>query len=345
MNMLNLFVSLTIITLINLFCCINGKCIVKKTYYPAEYEKMWRNKIIYETDESKAWLHGCQNLKNNETLLTQWIEFSSNRQAGQNPDPTELIKSGVLSYFHTQEICDGVVVHDKNIPIEPLIGFLRHPFYHCLKGRKTEVEDKDYIIVTREDEIFPVSKVKSNSSTSYLFDVGANLYDGWQITNKWFIKGSMSTKWFVDAYNISNIGFDRILCWEANHMEPKKIYHHIPRKVLGKISYFNIPVTAEKESEKNPLTIMKDVATTEDFVVIKIDIDAPLIELPLIHEIINDPVLRELIDELYFEHHVHGSPMVHLGWGGQMSVNETLISSYEIFSKLRELGVRAHSWV
>ena len=114
---------------------------------------------------------------------------------------------------------------------------------------------------------------------------------------------------------------------------------------MGKINYYNFPVNAVQDSVNNPLTILKDIATTEDFVAIKIDIDAPLIETPLIHQIIADPVLCDLIDELYFEHHVHGSPMVHMGWGSRMPHNETLISSYEIFSKLRELGIRSHSWV
>ncbi len=347
--MLHLLLKITFLFLFRFIFCINGKCIVKKVYFPSEYEKLWKNKIVYETDGTKEWRHGCEMLRNNTSLILQWIKFSNERQAGDNPDPTALINSGALSYFKTQEICNDVIIHEKKIPIEPLVGFLRHPFFHCFKNldveRKVYKEDKDYIIVTHSDEVFPVSKIKANSSSAFLFDLGANLYDGWQMTSRRFIPGSMSTKWFFEAYNITGIVFDRILCWESSPLEPFKIFRRIPRSVLGKISYYNTPVTAEKDSSFNPLSILKDVATNDDFVVIKIDIDAPLLEIPLIHQIMADPVLRGLIDELYFEHHVHGSPMTHIGWGSSFRKNETLIGSYEIFSRLRQFGIRAHAWV
>ena len=55
------------------------------------------------------------------------------------------------------------------------------------------------------------------------------------------------------------------------------------------------------------------------------------------------------IDELYYEHHVIHSPMYKMWWnsrlGGDNRPNETLVDSYELFSALREKGVRAHAWV
>lgn len=71
--------------------------------------------------------------------------------------------------------------------------------------------------------------------------------------------------------------------------------------------------------------------------------------------------MASLIDELYYEHHVRLSPMAHKGWElslvhtvfdesrnvtrQQASTAHTLEDSYAIFHRLREMGIRAHSWV
>jgi hypothetical protein len=83
----------------------------------------------------------------------------------------------------------------------------------------------------------------------------------------------------------------------------------------------------------------------EDYVVLKLDIDTPAIELVLIDQVLADSEVRSRVDELYWEHEVHTSPMIHQGWGAHGWPNETLAQSYELFTRLRELGIRAHSWV
>ena len=48
------------------------------------------------------------------------------------------------------------------------------------------------------------------------------------------------------------------------------------------------------------------------------------------------------------EHHVSDSPMLHQGWAQCRtcgSPTQTLSQSYDVFTRLRELGIRAHSWV
>ena len=61
-----------------------------------------------------------------------------------------------------------------------------------------------------------------------------------------------------------------------------------------------------------------------------------------------DSELASLIDELYYEHHVRGSPMWPVWqstFGSGPLPNQTLADSFAIFGRLRELGIRAHSWV
>ena len=60
--------------------------------------------------------------------------------------------------------------------------------------------------------------------------------------------------------------------------------------------------------------------------------------------------LAARIDELYWEHHVLRHPMAYTlgGWGlgkARRAMNETIEESYRTFARLRELGIRAHSWV
>ena len=68
-------------------------------------------------------------------------------------------------------------------------------------------------------------------------------------------------------------------------------------------------------------------------------------EEALLAQLIADRALSVLVDEFYFEHHVLNTPMWHYGWKGGTVTNHTIVHSYELFSQLRELGIRAHSWV
>ena len=139
-----------------------------------------------------------------------------------------------------------------------------------------------------------------------------------------------------------------ITCWEAARTDPKEQWSNVPADIKRKTSWYNIPATTGTGDADNPPTFIKALTKPEDYVVFKLDTDAPAIEIALVQQIKDDPQLLTLIDELYFEHHVTGSPML---WDalGNLSTNQAPLSdiqdSYEIFSFLRSKGVRAHSWV
>jgi hypothetical protein len=75
-------------------------------------------------------------------------------------------------------------------------------------------------------------------------------------------------------------------------------------------------------------------------VIIKLDIDTPILENELLNQILNDPSISSLIDEMFFEMHV-GVNEMRLYWGNQPG---ELKDTYVIFTKLRQLGIRMHSW-
>ena len=90
----------------------------------------------------------------------------------------------------------------------------------------------------------------------------------------------------------------------------------------------------------SPATVRDDAA--------QVDIDHPSTEEPLIRQLLGDDAVAALIAELYFEHHVKRHPLgrTHFGWAHSVSeTNCTIMDSYEVFARLREKGIRAHSWV
>ena len=137
-------------------------------------------------------------------------------------------------------------------------------------------------------------------------------------------------------------------------MKPSAIFEGMPNDLMTSISYFNIPVDDAQGGKNNPWRYVRDLVRPEDFVVVKVDIDSPKIEGELMRQLVldddavksekgNKSRLSQLIDELYFEHHVWGSGLSPT-WAGY-GMDGDMVGSYTLFSQLRNLGIRAHSWV
>jgi len=159
--------------------------------------------------------------------------------------------------------------------------------------------------------------------------------------------GGPSQSWFYDSYKQRGIEFDRLLMWEAKETPVSEIFSSLPKDLWHKYQYFNWPASSNASDQSSPLNIIKKIAQPGDFVVLKLDIDTPSVELPIVRELLNDPKLLELLDEFFFEYHVSFAPM-NPSWFGSENptiTKDTLADSYRVFRILREKGVRAHSWV
>ena len=120
----------------------------------------------------------------------------------------------------------------------------------------------------------------------------------------------------------------------------------MPEEVLDSLSYYNIPIEPALGARHNPLRTLRAVAHPSDFVVLKVDFDADVIEQAFVEQILHDPQLVGLVDEMYFEHHVYDIALARYKYGPKgVATGPFLRDSYELFSKLREAGIRAHSWV
>ena len=326
-------------------------CQLTTTYYPCSHETFWARHADALSDATQVPRRACKWMANKTVVnfTLAWLDIVQRRKQG----PVTEWSVDVFSYFSITNSCSPVV---RRMPIEPLISFLRHPFYICY-NRWSMMLNKNYMLPLWRTEI-PVSR-NSRGSLRLFFDLGASLYGGERGSSQ-----PSSQSYFLAEYSKRGIDFDRILAWEAINSTDAEIRRGMPPRLkrglnifreppLGfdiesatTLSYFNYPVSAEPGSASNPLTLLGSAASVFDFVVIKLDIDAPLIERALVQQILTTPAISDLIDEIYWEHHVLRSPMMHQGWQYMVpQPAETLQDSHRIFGELRQLGIRAHSWV
>lgn len=281
-------------------------------YTPSPYEKYWTENIQFFQDNV------CEFSNQKQKEVAVWIEQAS------SPLP---LPEHVFSHFTFQNECTGEVSVDY---IEPLAGLTRSPLF-CLHGQN-HVVDKDYLVVSwnMSKKLEPVG---GYTPKAYYFDLGASLYDSGA--------GGASQKWFVETYEARGVQWDGIFAWEASNHAPGAVWELIPARLKPIYHWYNIPVSPEKGHPDNVVEYIRRIACPEDFVLVKLDIDATDVEEALVEQMLSD--LTGLIDEFYFEHHVHTRPM--FPYWGQLSEARKLADTYRIFSTFRKRGVVAHAWV
>jgi hypothetical protein len=170
-----------------------------------------------------------------------------------------------------------------------------------------------------------------------LFDLGSALYGFWPGSSE-----AGSTKWFVDHFQSRHsIKFTHIYAFEYTPYNPFYVWASVPEEILPYYHYINVGV--EVQGRFNPWNIIKRIATQEDYIIVKLDIDNPSIENSLMTQLKQDPLLLSLIDEMAYEHHVHTPEMMPF-WGNLSESGVTLSNTYEDFLFLRKHGIRMHSW-
>jgi len=127
-------------------------------------------------------------------------------------------------------------------------------------------------------------------------------------------------------------------------MVPDDIFKDVPEAIIPKLTYFNLGIS-EPGSKHDPLRFIQELCRPEDYVILKVDIDAISLEENLVKTLLNDNALMELVDEFFFEHHVTGGAMTTNGWHKPPMLGLDIVDSYSWFMKLRQAGIRAHSWV
>lgn len=246
-------------------------------YVPSMLEDKWRKQSLRCGRDTKTFCK-CSQADNSD--FVEWLRFSKGEH--KHPHLPDAHQSPILKFVF-QRVCRGqqeVVV----TAIEPLADGLRYPGSLCGTSLKNLV-NKSYMILAA-----------NHSSMAYqdmvYMDLGASLYKSGL--------GGASQEWFIDSYAQNNLRPSRMFLWEAKPHPASDAYKDVPSDLLFAYQWINLPASANRSSPANPLNILKKVASHEDFVALKIDIDNGRGELEFIAQIQSDESLRSLIDEFFF---------------------------------------------
>jgi hypothetical protein len=279
-----------------------------ENYVSSAFEKKWVNNV-------KTWEDGGQGVCSH--VMEDWDSFSLWLDATRTHG--NVMQEKIFSFLEWNKGNRRV-----REPIEPLVGILRDPRRPCAKMDHENIEGKDYI----------VPRGMAGRQVA-IFDFGASVWTTAEQGTK-----LSSQAWFYETYR--KFGFQRFACWEATPKTHSEIMQGVPSDVAGVFEYTNRPVTLDKGLD-HPWTIVRNHCkyNSSSFIVVKLDIDHPATELPLINELMADEALQDCIDEFFFEHHTTIADMK-LWW--QNDVSGKLADTYDIMLKLRKRGMRAHVW-
>jgi len=193
----------------------------------------------------------------------------------------------------------------------------------------------------RQIQAQKLAKSASNHTIRTIFmDLGASLD---------FHSSTDSPAVYITAlYERFGIPFDHVYAYEITEKNPNKVFSQIPKALRASYHWINVGISAELNTNEatnykhHPWQFLEAHYTPGDFVVVKLDVDTPSVENPLVKQLLEHPTWHRLIDVFYFEHHVHLQEIA-VQWG--KNVEGSVADSVHLFKSLREKGIAAHSWV
>lgn len=329
-------------------------------YVPSEWETAWTAAI----EERRTRV--CAILANETELIVEYMKHVINWSNANLKSANQTVGNRVFSRMVYYNNCTKQYAAQL---IEPLIGMLRDPTTMCPDNPQlpswltTDIPDgpvqskRFNLFAINAPYGFGTSKAAVSSGNlelvhpptilfgahgglKVLYDLGANYFNQWGGDTQ-----AYSTAYFYLLYQSRKISFDRVFAYEYQKLDPHKVWDVVPAELLyrGAYTMINHGVENGVGNRFNPWTTIKATLTPWDHLVFKLDIDTPVIENALMEELLNDPRLLSLVDEMFFEHHVY-IPEMQPYWGIGPDSSLTLATSYSYYSRLRQRGVRMHSW-
>lgn len=299
--------------------------------------------------------------------VSAWLAFSSRTQKANCSAPQlEPVPFGSLSRFVWPAL------HSKSQQceewIEPLTGMARHPqasgggcwLRHAPKSvREVTVKqvskyDTGHIVFANRcgaesactglaGQRFAAQSHAQPAARNLLFDLGCADYGRPMEKPKTMGGGIQPSLPLLQAiYRQGCIRFDGIWAWEARPKDPARWWKYVPNATRKVLRFTNRPVSLE-----GFFSALQQEARRDDFVVVKLDIDHPALEMAIVHEIAARKHLSSLIDELLFEYHVNlrmlskSSTALAVQQATGMS-NSTVREAVRLMQRLRERGIRSH---
>ena len=312
-------------------------------YLPSAWETEWAAGI----NESAWAADPCGKLRepHHQKLMQRWLDISIPLNNPAWPSAPALEADPGHDVLSRMAYTDARSGERIEYAIEPLAGILRDPrsvcldIPHGLTPDNSNVQSREFLVIDPRAARDTVAQLAAapRKRRAILFDLGTS---GWD-SGSW-----PGLRLLYEHYAAAGIVFTDIYAWEAKPVDPATFYGSMPHDVAGAMHFFNVPVDDSVESASNPLLILRAIAQHDDFVVIKLDIDAfqgsgASLEERLALGILDSPALACLVDEMYFEHHVQNEAMRVMHWG---NAPHSIYASLRMFQAFRRMGIRMHSW-
>ena len=141
---------------------------------------------------------------------------------------------------------------------EPLIPPLRHPEF-CFS--RSHLMTMTYMV---HDWKVMCERLTPFSRTVFI-DMGASLsFHGGAVTPAVYI---------LKTYAQFGFKFDHVYAFEITQQEPAQVFQMVPEELFPNYHWINVGVESDPNGKLNPLRMLLDKYTEDDFVVIKLDID------------------------------------------------------------------------
>lgn len=322
-------------------------------YLPSVWERIWMNNISYLQNHVCHTFSSVEESRKRLLLVERVLKLqksrSNYRYLERNGD--ELFSSMIYRQECQRKASEETIFQF----IEPLVGLLRDPLTICPinsigipKELKLEIEDalqaKRFLLLgpsapfNRSNSwMSPLPWLYEKNGQKILFDLGSAFFNG--PDEKSPLMSVTSARWFYEYFQRISFSFDRIIAFEKQNLSAELFWKQVPDDLLGRLTLMNVGI--EESGKFHPWTILKSMVKREDYVIVKLDIDVSELEQVLMEQVVNDSSLHSLIDEFFFEMHVNVTEMIPF-WGNRN--RGQLKDAYNLFSKLRQLGLRMHSW-
>ena len=215
--------------------------------------------------------------------------------------------------------------------IEPLVGHLRHPLALCGRYGRHFLLDRSYILPGLKAQR---EKKKKPAALSYLYDAGASSWASGE--------GGPSLIYFAEYWRRFGFDWTLIEAFEGNTL-PHTFRETVPLEWQTRVKYHHANVTVAPSSWPFIPSVIQGNRSLDDYVVFKLDIDSGRVETAIVDYLLQWDHLH-LIDEFLWEHHVSNFLMAPY-WTDTQDTQRSIADSYQYFLRLRQRGLRAHSWV
>ncbi|KAL3797883.1 hypothetical protein HJC23_006921 [Cyclotella cryptica] len=281
----------------------------------------------------------------NDDMHAYFRELDHYNDLMKNFTPVEhdLRKSIEHDASNIEEVCSVTKIHpdglggifaERHASISNTMGAME-PLLPVFRSQKICVDARSHLMSMEYlvHDFYSMCKNLKRDSRNIFVDMGASLE---------FHAGISSPAVYINQiFRRFGFHFDHIYAYEIREVPSARVYELVPNELMDSFHWMNVGVDPEPGAKLNPFTTLLEKFNSDDFIVVKLDIDTSSIENRLALQLRNDSRLLELVDLFYFEDHRLQEEL--MPWW-RNSANGSIGESLELMAGMRANGVASHYW-